>query len=92
MLDGHLGWTSNVIVTAKTSLDLFSLELKRVWTYSVLGDGIYEMKKVIGSGRQGQNQEIIFAVHRSLVNPAPTGNQTKKRTWSVLGSPYHHLL
>ena len=29
---------------AKTSLDLFSLGRKQAWTYSVLGDQIYEMR------------------------------------------------
>ena len=29
----------------KTSLDLFSLVLKQVWTYSVFGDRIYQIGK-----------------------------------------------
>ena len=36
--------TSRVIFMSKSSLDLFSLGRKQVWTYSVLGDGIYEMR------------------------------------------------
>ena len=47
--------TVRVIFTAKTSLDIFNLRLKQVWTYSILvgnkfglfqslGDRIYEMK------------------------------------------------
>ena len=35
---------ARVIFTAKTSLDLFSLGQKQVWTYSVLGDRIYEIR------------------------------------------------
>ena len=36
--------TSGAIFMAKTSVD--SPGYEHVWTYSVLGDGIYEMKKV----------------------------------------------
>ena len=35
--------TSRVILTATTILDLLSLGQKQVWTYSVLGDRIYEV-------------------------------------------------
>ena len=35
----------------------------------------------------GQNLDIKIAVHRPLLNPALTGNQTPKNTWSVLGPP-----
>ena len=35
---------------AKTSLGLFSLGLKQAWTLSVLGDRMYEMKRVTESG------------------------------------------
>ena len=34
----------NYYVTAKTSLDVFSLRQEQVWTFSVLGDRIYEMR------------------------------------------------
>ena len=36
--------TAGVIFTAKTCLDVFSLSRKQVWTFSVLGDQIYEMR------------------------------------------------
>ena len=36
--------TARVIFTAKTSLDVFSLSRKQVWTFSVLGDRIYELR------------------------------------------------
>ena len=36
--------TARVIFTAKTSLDIFSLRREQVWTFSVLGDQIYEMR------------------------------------------------
>ena len=35
--------TARVIFTAKTSLDVFSLRREQVWTFSVLGDRIYEV-------------------------------------------------
>ena len=36
--------TARVIFTAKTCLDVFSLSREQVWTFSVLGDRIYEMR------------------------------------------------
>ena len=36
--------TARVIVTVKTSLDVFSLRRDQVWTFSVLGDQIYEIR------------------------------------------------
>ena len=36
--------TARVIFTAKTSSDVFSLRREQVWTFSVLGDRIYEMR------------------------------------------------
>ena len=36
--------TARVIFTAKTSFDVFSLSREQVWTFSVLGDRIYEMR------------------------------------------------
>ena len=36
--------TARVIFTAKTSLNIFSLRREQVWTFSVLGDQIYEMR------------------------------------------------
>ena len=36
--------TAKVIFMAKTSLDVFSLRREQVWTFSVLGDRIYEMR------------------------------------------------
>ena len=36
--------TARVIFTAKTSFDLFSLSQEQVWTFSDLGDRIYEMR------------------------------------------------
>ena len=46
----HMCWrfytipTARVIFTAKTSLDVFSLRREQVWTFSILGDRIYEMR------------------------------------------------
>ena len=36
--------TARVSFTVKTSFDLFSLSREQVWTFSVLGDQIYEMR------------------------------------------------
>ena len=36
--------TARVIFTAKTSLDVFSPSREQVWTFSVLGGRIYEMR------------------------------------------------
>ena len=35
--------TARVIFATKTSFDVFSLSQEQVWTFSVLGDRIYEM-------------------------------------------------
>ena len=35
--------TTKVIFTAKTSLDVFSLSQEQLWTFSVVGDRIYDM-------------------------------------------------
>ena len=43
--------TARVIFTAKTSLDGFSLRRDHVWTGSVLGECICEMKRMRESGR-----------------------------------------
>ena len=36
--------TARISFIAKTSLDVFSLRREQVWTFSVLGDRIYEMR------------------------------------------------
>ena len=36
--------TARVIFTVKTSFDVFNLSQEQVWTFSVLGDRIYEMR------------------------------------------------
>ena len=36
--------TARVIFMAKTSCDVFTLSREQVWTFSVLGDRIYEMR------------------------------------------------
>ena len=42
---------ARVIFTVKTSLDFFNLRQVHVWTCSVLGDRICEMKRVTESGQ-----------------------------------------
>ena len=39
--------TAKVIFMAKTSLDVFSLSLEQVWTFSVLGDRILQMRCLV---------------------------------------------
>ena len=38
--------TARVIFTAKTSSDVFGLSQEQVWTLSVLGDRIYELRSL----------------------------------------------
>ena len=45
--------TARAIFTAKTSLDAINLRREHVWTCSVLGDRICEMKRLTESGQQG---------------------------------------
>ena len=40
--------TARLTFTAKTSLDVFNLSLEQLWTFSVLGDRIYEMSRGVG--------------------------------------------
>ena len=68
--------TAGVTVIVKTSLELFSLRRIQVWTYSVLGDCICQMKRESQDSR-GSKPEIIFAVLGTLVNPASTMNRTQ---------------
>ena len=52
--------TARVIFTAKTSLDIFSLRCEHVWTCSVLGDRVCEMKRVtaIYRDRTAEDQNL----------------------------------
>ena len=61
---------SRVTFMAKISLNLFSLGLKQVWTYSVPENRIYELKKVtyIVMMAGDQNRELIVAAG---LNPKP---------------------
>ena len=54
--------TARVIFRTKTSLDAFSLRLvEQVWTFSVLGDRIYEMSCLFVAG--GLNALFIVLPH-----------------------------
>ena len=46
---------------AKTSFDIFSLSREQVWTFSVLGDPIYELRYLFVS--VGLNAIFIVAPH-----------------------------
>ena len=48
---------ARVIFTVKTILDSLSLEIRQVWTSTVLADCIYEMKRITESGQQGSKLE-----------------------------------
>ena len=52
---------TRVIFTAKTSLEVFSLRREQVWTFSVLGDRIYEMRCLIVA--VGLNAHFIVLSH-----------------------------
>ena len=53
--------TARVIFTPKTSLDVFSLSREEVWTFSVLGDRIYEMRCLFVA--VGPNARFIMLPH-----------------------------
>ena len=79
--------TARVIFMAKISVDAFSLRLEDVWTHSVLGDHMCEMKRVTESGQQGIKTRDHFCCTSTLGEPSPTRNLSPKTTWSVLGPP-----
>ena len=53
--------TARVTFTAKTSLDIFSLSREQVWTFSALGDRIYEMRCLFVA--VGLNARFIVLPH-----------------------------
>ena len=53
--------TTMVIFTVKTSFDIFSLSQQQVWTFSVLGDQIYEMRCLFVA--VGLNARFIVLPH-----------------------------
>ena len=53
--------TARVIFTAKTSFDIFSLSREQVWTFSVWGDRIYEMRCLFVA--VGLNARFIVLPH-----------------------------
>ena len=52
---------ARVIFTAKTNLDVFSLRQEEVWTFSVFGDQIYEMRCLFVA--VGLNARFIVLPH-----------------------------
>ena len=54
--------TARVIFREKTCLDVFSLSREHVWTFSVLGDRIYEMRCPFVA--VGLNARFIALPHR----------------------------
>ena len=59
----------------KTSLDVFSLRHEHIWTYSVLGDRICEMKRVTESGQQGIKTQDHFCCISILKLGEPITNR-----------------
>ena len=57
-----------VIFTAKTSFDIFSLNQEQVWTFSVLGDQIYEMRCLFVA--VGPNARFIVLPHWNNMSQA----------------------
>ena len=53
--------TAGVIFTVITNLDVFSLRREHVWTFSVLGDQIYEMRCLFVA--VGPNARFIVLPH-----------------------------
>ena len=53
--------TARGIFTAKTNFDVFSLSREQVWTFSVLGDRIYEMRCLFVA--EGLNALFIVLPH-----------------------------
>ena len=53
--------TARVVFTAKTSLDVFSLRRAQTWTFSVLGERIYEMRCLFVA--VGPNARFIVLPH-----------------------------
>ena len=53
--------TAGVIFMAKTSFDVFSRSQEQVWTFSVLGDRIYEMRCLFVA--VGLNARFIVLPH-----------------------------
>ena len=60
--------TDRVIFTAKTSLDVFSLSSEQVWTFSVSGDRIYEMRCPFVA--VGLNARFIVLPHKDNMSQA----------------------
>ena len=77
--------TARVIFTAKTNLDVFSLSGEQVWTFSVLGDRIYEMRcpfVAVGVGSKGLGQ------YKSLGEYMYCGPRTASSGFLMLISSY----
>ena len=55
--------TSRVIFIAKINVGVFSLGQDYVWTYSVLGDRIYEVKRVTYLRHQGLKTWRSFTLY-----------------------------
>ena len=58
--------TARVIFMAKTSLDLLSLRREQVWTFSVLGDRIYENRGLFVA--VGLNAHFIVLPHWASIS------------------------
>ena len=80
--------TARVIFMAKTSLDVFSLRQEQVWTFSVLGDQIYEMRCLfvavgVGGWTMGFGPRVAWtcslSCHLKPFKPLRTGRLGKMK-------------
>ena len=86
--------TARVIFTAKTSLDIFSLSREQVWTFSVLGDQIYEMRcPFLAVGLYVALKCCLTGItcHRPTCLPDHSHYTDTRPTSYVLWSPLHHM-
>ena len=70
--------TAKVIFTAKTSWDVFSHSREHVWTFSVLGDRIYEKRCPFG-------RPVMFRGLSFIVNTMQTGTTTIFNVFGMTG-------
>ena len=71
----------------KTSLEVLSLRQEHVWTCSVLGDHICEMKWVTESGQQGIKTRDHFCCFPTVGEPSTNQELNHKDHLSSAGFP-----
>ena len=79
--------TARVIFTAKTSLEVFSLKKGQVWTFSILGDRINEMRCLFVAA--GPNARFIVLPHWDNMSHYTVTGLTCYILWCLLHRKYH---